>query len=317
MIAKQVELSSADLRAILTQDDVESLKDALDKGVDPKSWLDADPFEALLAIAILEDSVKCVEFLLDRGGDWALVVPFDEDLEPPLSIAVYRGSDEVLAAFIQRKSVEKYPKYWLRMATGSLLDRKQWGESTVAFLEAVVSRPEGLAQLLDDFSLIKSLREKAKDCSRSKVNPALANQWSAMARTLHDSKNQAESILIGIEETAYTCHFSQARNLLKTLPPAYLSEGAGRALVYATRSKNWEFAEELLAMGADCTIKLTSSALMYATMGRNLGLIRKLLANGADLYARQDCTGGLTAIEMAPTPLIRRYLEKVAARAGK
>jgi ankyrin repeat protein len=77
--------------------------------------------------------------------------------------------------------------------------------------------------------------------------------------------------------------------------------------------------EELLAMGADCTGRLAdgSTALMYASMGGNLALIRKLLANGADLYARQASSRRVTAIELARTPLVRRYLEKVAARDSK
>jgi ankyrin repeat protein len=315
----QVAFSGDALRGILTRDDVDTLENALDKGLDPKLWLDLDSSEALLAIAILEASVKCVALLLESGGDWALVAPFDEDLDAPLSLAVRCGSDEILDIFIQKNIVEKYSKEWLREAVGSLMDRGKWREQAVAFLEAVASRPEGLSQLLDDFSLIKSLGKKAESFSKSAATTALTDRWSVIARTFLDAENQVESILIGIEEMAYTCHVGRAKKLLKSLPLAYLSEGAGRALVYATRSCSWEFAEDLLAMDADCTIRLAdgSTALMYATMGGNLGLIRKLLARGADLYARQDGPNRESAIEMAETPLVRRYLEKVAARDSK
>jgi hypothetical protein len=140
-----------------------------------------------------------------------------------------------------------------------------------------------------------------------------------MAHSLGKAERQAKLILAEVEELAASCHTSRLRKVLKTIPPSSRSEAAGRALVYAAQRGEWELAQELLEMGADCTVKLASgsTALMYAAMGGSLALIRELLERGADLHARQDGTGGATVIEMAETPLVRRYLEKLAARAGK
>ena len=319
MKENQDELSTKTLRGILARDDAESLRAALDNGLDPKAWLDADPYETILAVAILKGSVKCVELLLERDGDWTIDAPFDEDLDPPLGIALERGSDEILKTFIEKRVVEKYSKEWLQEAVKSLGDREEYGEPAIAFLETVFLRPEATSELLSTPSLVKFLRKKAAVHSKSSASSTLAARWSTMARRLLDAENQSKLILIEIEELAADGHKSRIKKLLKRLSPELRREGAGRALVYATGLEDWDFAEQLLAMGADCTARNTGgwTALMYASRKGNLGLVRKLLAGGADLHACNEGTDGENAVQMARSPMIRRYLEKLAARDGK
>ena len=315
----QAGLSAATLRTILVRDDVESLKNALDEDLDPTAWLDADPLEALLAVATLADSIRCVELLLDSGGDWALGAPFDEDLDSPLSIAICRGSDRILNAFVQKEMVEKYPIEWLREATKNLMDRGECEESLLTLLEAIGSRPEELSQLVAEPVVVKFVRKKAQDCARAEKCRNLADRWSTMARRLGDAETQVELILKEVEGLAANGHKSRLRKFLRSLTPDLRGEAAGRALVYMAAFEDWDFAGELLDMNADCTVKNSGgwTALMFASRNGNLGLVRKLLAGGADLHARHDGPRGESAIQMAKSPMIRRYLEKVAAQGGK
>lgn len=92
--------STESLREIIARDDARSLKAALDQGLNPKTWLDVSSRDTLPAIAILEDGLQCVELLLEKGGDWAVEAPFDEDQESPLGIATQIGSEPILQAFI-------------------------------------------------------------------------------------------------------------------------------------------------------------------------------------------------------------------------
>lgn len=120
-----------------------------------------------------------------------------------------------------------------------------------------------------------------------------------------------------IEEWAAFGHTSRVLNLLRSLPEAARREAAGRALVYAAGHDNTaDFVNELLQLGADCTVQLDSgsTALMSASRQGNLGLIRRLVEAGADVAVRQPGPRGETAAEMAYTPLVQRYLEKLVDR---
>ena len=110
--------TSASLREILAKDDSEALGSALDQGLDPKTWLDADSRDALLAVAVLEESPRCVELLLESGGDWTTEAPFDEDQESPLGLAAEFGSE--IERYLADMPVQAHlDPSWVRVARWS------------------------------------------------------------------------------------------------------------------------------------------------------------------------------------------------------
>lgn len=312
MVMKMHTHTSASLREVLAKDDIEALGAALDRGLDPKTWLDSDSRDALLAVAVLEESPQCVELLLTRGGDWAVEAPFDEDQESPLGLAAEAGSETILKAFVDHGAVKKYSVDWLQDAIHRLVNRKNADASTLAFLKAVTARSEELTVLLREDSVARSLDKKIEQYLRTK--PDSADAWATVADKLLRTVDRPEAILDEMEEFAAFGHVNRAIGCIEKLPPSWRREAAGRALVYAARTGRWSFADKLIEMGADCTFQFPdgATALKYAAGRGNLAIIRRLLDNGADLGARDS--NGDTAIDMAGSPLVRRYLEKLAAQ---
>ena len=62
-------MSSSDLRDLIVKDDSSALASAIRQGLDPKTWLDLDSRDALIAIAVTEGSLGCLNLLLREGGD--------------------------------------------------------------------------------------------------------------------------------------------------------------------------------------------------------------------------------------------------------
>lgn len=208
--------------------------------------------------------------------------------------------------------IDKYSVEWLQDAIYGLVDRKIFDGSTLAFLEAIAARPEGLTELLCKDSIAKSLAKKIEHCAQPESDTA--HSWAAIADNLLGVATQPEAIFDEMEKFAAFGHAKRTIGCIEKMPPSWRREAAGRALVYAARDEHWNFANDLIEMGADCKFQFPdgSTALIYAARWGNLALVRKLLANGADLGARDS--DGDTAIDLAGSPMIRRYLEKLAAQ---
>ncbi len=301
-----------EVRRALEHDDVDRIREAMEDGLEPTMWLDADSGDALLAVAVEADSLKCAELLLANGGDWSLSAEFDEDLISPFALAVRKGSSDMVRTFLRFGSVESYAPEWLEAAMAELILRPCGDRAVAEAFEALIARPGGVSQPFADGSLRPSFETKAESCSKKCADPALAERWAAIAQSFRGVGLQLVELFDQIELLAANGHSTRVKRLLESLPRGAHAEGAGRALVYAASRDKPRFAEELIERGADCSLQLFdgSTALMKAARKGNLSLVRRLLAAGADITARQHGPRGKTAQEMAGTRLVAAYLKK-------
>ena len=309
-------LSDDELRAVLRFDQAEVLERALDAGLDPRGWLNLDSYDAFLTVAIDSQSVGCVRLLLARNGDWCLGALFDPDWVPPLAVAVELGSDKILRLFLDFGLVERYPIDWLRVALQTIPIRSSFGLATLELLEKSCQREEGLQALVGSHSVRKTLAKKAIQQSKVEKDQSVALRWSELGERLQVGGNDLKTLISQVEELVGNGQYRGMNDLLDSLPPSLYPEVAGTALITLVPRDQWQLVEELIAKGADCTIQDSSgdTALMFAALRSNLKVIRLLIENGADVTARQKYSSQSRAIDFAQTPLIRRYLEKEAAK---